>query len=211
MKVSYLQWHFWAKKMNHLLRWKRQWKDLERLGSLYQVKLGNDVNEARHKLLTKKKKLPPPQSLSSTKDALSLHIECANYQCKLWKKLLHYHPYLPHPIEHGWTDVDGSLAVQWGHLKSALYSILEYVSCSCKKSECATNHCSSAAVNLPCTGLCCCTNCKNNDIKNELTLMRSSMMMIIGEYQDGDTDREADDPSDCSQGELSEDDEIDND
>ena len=41
--------------------------------------------------------------------------------------------------------------------------------------------------------------------------MRSSMMMIIGEYQDGDTDREADDSSDCSQGELSEDDEIDND
>ena len=71
--------------------------------------------------------------------------------------------------------------------------------------------CHSAAVNLPCTGLCCCTNCKNNDIKNELTLMRSSMMMIIGEYQDGDTDREADDSSDCSQGELSEDDEIDND
>ena len=41
--------------------------------------------------------------------------------------------------------------------------------------------------------------------------MRSSMMMIIGEYQDGDTDREADDSSYCSQGELSEDEEIDND
>ena len=51
--------------------------------SLYQVKLENDVNEARHKLFTKKKKPPRPQFLSSTKDALCLHTECANYQCQL--------------------------------------------------------------------------------------------------------------------------------
>ena len=135
---------------------------LERLVcSLYQVKI--DVNEARYKLFTKKKKPPPLQSLSTIKDVLYLHIEPASYQCQLWKKALDYHPHLPHPVEHGWTDIDGSLTVQWGYLKPAPDFILEFVSCSCKKFECTTNHCSCAAVNLPCTDLFCCTNCKNND------------------------------------------------
>ena len=71
--------------------------------------------------------------------------------------------HLPHPVEHGWTDIDGSLAVQWGHLKPVPNSILGFVSCSCKISECVTNHGSCAAVNLPCTNLCCCPNCKNSD------------------------------------------------
>ena len=107
-----------------------------------QVKLEIDVNEARYKLLTNKKKPPPPQSLvfATYKDAFYLHIELANCQCQLKKKALDYYPYLPHPVEHGWTDIDGSLAVQQGHLKLAPDSILEFVSCSCKKSECATNH-----------------------------------------------------------------------
>ena len=73
---------------------------LERLVcSLYQVKI--DVNEARYKLFTKKKKPPPLQSLSTIKDVLYLHIEPASYQCQLWKKSLDYYPHLPHPVEHG--------------------------------------------------------------------------------------------------------------
>ena len=104
---------------------------LERLVcSLYQVKLEIDVKEARYKLFTKKKKPPPPQSLSPTKDVLYLHIERANDQCQLWKKALDYRPHLPHPVERGWRDIDGSLAVQWGYLKPAPDSILEFVSCS---------------------------------------------------------------------------------
>ena len=62
-------------------------ESLERLVcSLYQVKLEIDVNKARYKLFTKKRKPPPPQSLPPTKDALYLHIERANYHCQLWKK-----------------------------------------------------------------------------------------------------------------------------
>ena len=72
MKISFLQRLFCVKKMKDLLRWKRHWKDW------YQVKLEIDVNEARYKFFTKKKK-PLPHSLPSTKDACYLHIEHANY------------------------------------------------------------------------------------------------------------------------------------
>ena len=130
---------------------------------LYQVKLKIDVNEAKYKLFTKKEKPPSPQYLSPTKNALYLHIKRANYQSQKWKKALDNHLHLPHRLEHEWTDIDGSLAVQWRYLKPVPDSILEFVSCSSKKSECATNHCSCAAVNLPCTNLCCCTNCKSKD------------------------------------------------
>ena len=95
---------------------------LKRLvSSLYQVKLEIDVNEARYKLFTKKKEPPPPQSLPATKDHLYLHIARTNYQCQVLKKASDYHPHLSHPVEHGWTGVDGSLADQWGHLKPARF------------------------------------------------------------------------------------------
>ena len=42
-------------------------------------------------------------------------------------------------------------------------SILEFVSCSCNKFECSSNHCGCAVVNLLCTELCGCTNWKSND------------------------------------------------
>ena len=104
------------------------------------------------------------------------------------------------------------MAVKWGHLKPAQDSILEFVSCSYKKSECATNHCSCASVNLPCTDLCCCTNCKINDSQERVDFNEIfNDDDNFGEYQDGDTDGEADDSSDSSEDELYGDDEIDND
>ena len=157
---------------------------LERLVcSLYQVKLEINVNETIYKFFTKKKKQPPPQSFQPTN--------------------------IDTPSK---TDTDGPLDAQWGYLKPAPNSILEFFSCSCKKSECATNHCSCAAVNLPCADLCCCTNCKNNDSSeivdvNEIFNDNDD----FGEYQDGNTDGEADDSNDSSEDEFFEDDEIDND
>ena len=59
---------------------------LERLVcSFYQAKLEIDINEARYKLLRKKKKPPPLQSVPPYKDAL-LHIERASCQFQQWKK-----------------------------------------------------------------------------------------------------------------------------
>ena len=99
-----------------------------------------------------------------------------------------------------------------GTLKSATDFIFECVSSSFKKSTCATNHCGCATVNLACTDLCGCTNCKNNDNQegddiNEIFNDDN----YFDEYQDEDTDGEADDSSNSSEDELFDDDEIDND
>ena len=128
------------------------------------------------------------------------------------EKSLDYHAHLSHPVEHGSTDVDGSLAVQWEHLKPAPDSFLEFVSCSYKKSECATNHCICAPVNLPCMDLCGCTNCKNNDSPEWADVNKTlNDDDDFGEYQDGDIDGEAGDSSDSSEDALFDDDKIDND
>ena len=136
--------------------------------SLYQVKPQTDVSKIRYKYFTKTNKPPLPQSLPPTKDVLYQHIQHANYQCQLWKKALDYHPHLPHPTEHGWADTDGSLAVKWGLLKPSPESIVEFVSYSCKKSECTTNHCDCAVINLPSTYPCRCTTCKNKDSQEQV-------------------------------------------
>ena len=79
-------------------------------------------------------------------------------------------------------------------------------------SEWATNHCSCAAFNLPCTGLCCCTNCKNKDSQERVDINEVfNDDGDFGEYLDGGTDGEADNSSDSSEDELFEDDEIDSD
>ena len=96
--------------------------------------------------------------------------------------------------------------------KTSPDSILEFVSCSCKKFERATNDCSCAAINLPCRDLCCCTNCKNNGSQERVSVNEIfNDDDDFGEYQDGDTDGEVDDYSDSSEDELLEDDETDND
>ena len=46
--------------------------------------------------------------------------------------------------------------------------MLEFVSCSCSKTECQTHQCSSFAVNLSCTDLCSCKTCKNNNFSDDL-------------------------------------------
>ena len=88
-----------------------------------------------------------------TKDALYLHIECAKYQFQKWKKALDHHPHLYNPVEYLWAGIDVSLAVQLELLKPAQDAILQFFSRSCKKSECAANHCGCAVVNFPSSDL----------------------------------------------------------
>ena len=109
------------------------------------------------------------------------------------------------------TDIDGSLAVQWGLLKPAPDSVSEFVSCRCKRSECAWNHCSCAADKLPCTDLCDCTSCKYKDSLKQVDIYEIFHDNYdFGEYKDEDTNGEADDSSD-SKDDLFANDEIDKD
>ena len=65
---------------------------------------------------------------------------------------------------------------------------------------------------MPCTGLCCCTNCKNKDSQERVDINEVfNDDGDFGEYLDGGTDGEADNSSDSSEDELFEDDEIDSD
>ena len=63
--------------------------------------------------------------------------------------------------------------------KTSPNSILAFVSCSCKNSEYATNHCSCAAVICHVQIYVVAPIVRTTIVKNELTLMISSMMMMI--------------------------------
>ena len=138
-----------------------------------------------------------------TKDALYLHIQHANYQCQQWKKALVHHPLHPHPIEHVWTDIDGPLVVNWELLEPSPDSTVEFVSCSCKKWECTTNHCDCAVVNLPHTYLCGCNKCKRTNSQEQVGINEIlNDDDDLAEYQDKDTNGEVDDYSDSSEDEF---------
>jgi hypothetical protein len=59
-----------------------------------------------------------------------------------------------------------TLEITRGTLGSARNSILEFVSCKCKKG-CQTKRCSCFKANLKCTELSQCSNCENSEINEE--------------------------------------------
>ena len=131
---------------------------------LYKAKDEVNVNNTRYMLFSKSKKAPPPQSLLPTKDALYLHFDRVNYQCRQWKMALNLHHELSDSTDHGWVNDDnGRLGIHLTEYKPAPEAILEFVKCSCRKSECGTNPCGCVFVNLPCTDLYLCKSCKNSN------------------------------------------------
>ena len=107
---------------------------------LYKAKDEVNVNNARYMLFSKSKKVPPPESLPPTKDALYLHFDRANHQCRQRKMALNLHHELSDPTDHCWiNDDNGRLGIHWTECKPAPEAILEFVTCSCRKSECGTN------------------------------------------------------------------------
>ena len=91
--------------------------------AMYGKKTLNHVDEVRHDLAMLRFKastgvvsgfegtdlcfLPP--CLAS----LILHIKRSNYQCYIWKKANEAFPELPSPLENGWKNADGQLAILW--------------------------------------------------------------------------------------------------
>ena len=144
----------------------------------------SQANDARYKLFTKSK-THSPQSLPLTKDALYLHIERSNYQCRHWKNVLDCHHVLEEPTKwknrNGMKTENGSLEIRWTNEKPASESILEFVTCNYRKSQCIKNQCSCKAVRLPCTDLCKCKGCENDDqrrAKTEKKLMISTTVNL---------------------------------
>ena len=128
---------------------------------LYGAKQDVEINEARYRLFSKVRNIPAPHKLPPTRDALYLHFDRVNYQCHEWKNALDSNHVLPNPVNHGWTEVDGKLSIYWITNKPAPETVLEFVSCECRKSRCVANQCRCYSVGLRCTDSCRCMNCEN--------------------------------------------------
>ena len=130
---------------------------------IYGLKNESNVNKARYKLFSSKKKLPEPQKLPPTKDALLLHFNRANYQAYEWKRALDLTHVLLEPIGKGWILEDDELKIEWMKQKPAPDSIIEFVSCKCRKSLCKSGLCQCFNMSLCCTDACNYNNCENID------------------------------------------------
>ena len=133
----------------------------EMIGEYYGIKRCTSINKARYQKFCTKNKIPEPQQLPPTVDELLLHCQRANYVTCIWKLGLTPNCYAPTPEGHGWQKVNGILEPKWMNQKPAPDSLLEFLSCSCKKSGCQNNRCICIANVLKCTDLCNCTTCTN--------------------------------------------------
>ena len=76
-------------------------------------------------------------AMPPNKDALSKHIQRANYQAAIYKRVCEQFPEVPSTHDRGWKVEDGDISVHWMDLPPAPDSVLEFVHCSCKKSKCS--------------------------------------------------------------------------
>ena len=153
---------------------------------LYGVKNETDINRARYKLFTNRTKLPEPQKLPPTKDALILHLKRVNFQTPEWKSALVAQTEYRDPAENGWKrTAENTLKIQWTEKEPALESLLVFVSCSCKNSKCATRACRCRKVQLHCSDLCDCLNCDNraDDVESEVSDESSSSDSSDSDYE----------------------------
>ncbi|XP_070535408.1 uncharacterized protein [Ptychodera flava] len=124
----------------------------------------SNVNEARYncfRLGSQNDGALPPN-----KDSLKLHTQRANYQTAIYRRCLQAKMDAPSPHGHGWIVQDSELSIQWMTLPPAPDSIINFVSCKCKKSGCSSR-CSCREVELLCTELCQCVSCTNTNTKEQ--------------------------------------------
>ena len=122
------------------------------------------VNEFRYKLFCAKKGEKESYQLPPCADCFHKHSQRANYQTAIWRRCLINDPNIPSPAGHGWkfaTDGDDQvLAIDWMDGTSAPESILEMLSCKCRKS-CKAPKCPCVMNKLPCSDLCTLKACTN--------------------------------------------------
>ena len=94
------------------------------------------------------------------------HMLRSNYQ-PVWKWSLISNPDTPLPVGYGWQMDGDHLIIDWMDLSPAPDEVLKLTHCSCRKSECQTSACSCLNNELPCSELCKCTDCHNEEQANE--------------------------------------------
>ena len=117
------------------------------------------INEARYNVFTSLCRLD--EGLPPNQDALRQHVARASYQAAVYRRCLDVQIEAPSPVGHGWQMEGDCLAFKWTSMPLAPPSVLQNVSCKCKKGRCKSRICSCIAVELSCTDLCHCNNCEN--------------------------------------------------
>ena len=114
------------------------------------------IGETKRQL--ESEKLPPTES------AIRKKVIRSHYVANIWFQAEKSHMDYLNPIEYGWerTD-DGFLTAELTDLPPAPNVIVEMRLCHCK-TPCNTNRCVCKKVELKCTQMCFCQNCKNCDL-----------------------------------------------
>ena len=130
----------------------------------YGVSECSSINEARYRKFGTKAKVLEPQQLSPTEGELFLHCQRANCVASIWKRALTATSDIPSPCGHGWVQANGQLEIKWTNQKLAPDSLLQFLSCSCKKSGCRNNLCACVCHGLDYTDVCKCNNWTNSQL-----------------------------------------------
>ena len=137
---------------------------------MYGLKTCSTTDEARYvKFCSSKTRIPEPQRLPPTSDALLCHCKRVSYVTAIIKRSLQLSPVIPPPDGHGWKiQDDGPLEIDWMLRKPAPDFVLEMVVCACQRNQCNSNVCQCCAHGIKCTDLCNCRSCENQyDSDNE--------------------------------------------
>jgi len=139
-------------------------KDLEEFTCRLYVSQSDicDINEMRYELFRVKDGNVESGQLPPCQGCLHLHAARANYQAAIWNRALEADPHVPNPLDSkGWSlSDDGELVINWMMGAPAPLTILEFLSCKCKKS-CKLPSCQCMNNGLHCTQACVLQQCEN--------------------------------------------------
>ena len=128
--------------------------------ALYNKPGLTSVNEARYEIFRRSYKtdvtLPPNQ------DSLRCHTMRANYQAAIHHRCLQRKIDAPTPVNNGWIlNEENDLVVVWITQPVAPDSVMNLITCSCKKTSCIQGKCSCYMNGIKCSELCNCISCEN--------------------------------------------------
>ena len=129
--------------------------------ALYGNPKETNINRLRYQLFCKKN-IPELHKLAPTKDEHYQHVRRANYQSYIWKRALRISTEEASPDGNGWCmSTDGCLEVVWSDTAPAPESVIELVSCKCRRLK-FLESCQCRTLSVECTDMCrCSANCSN--------------------------------------------------
>lgn len=135
------------------------------------AKVVKTADEVRYWLFCKKN--TQSDRLRPTPDSLLQHMKRANYQPFIWRKALSPIQHLSSPLNHGWELKMDSLAPTMMTKDPAPSTLLELISCPCKKTSCRRAACLCRVNGLRCTEACTCSSDECENPNNQIEVKDS--------------------------------------